>query len=118
MPAVRRGHVRGQAPEPGLERPLGVVAVEVPVQADEDLLGQVLGLVGVAQVLIGERVDPPLVLADQGLERVQVAPSGGAGQPVDVRVVRGLRAKGRQGLVSLHRQELHARRALGCCTRC
>ena len=116
--AVRGGDVGGQAPEPRLEGPLGVVAVEVAIEADEHLLGQVLRLVGVVQVLVGQGVDPPLVALDEALERVQVAAPGGARQRVGARLLSRVRAQGRQGPISLHRQELHARTGFGCYPPC
>jgi len=71
--AVVDGRVRRELPEPRIEWTRGVVAVEVAVELDEDLLGQVLGFVVVADVLEGEAVDAALEPPDQLFECVEVA---------------------------------------------
>src|SRR5207253_3305254 len=70
---VVEADVRGQPPEPGFERPRRVIAAEVAIEMDEDLLGYVLGFAGVANVLVGEAINPALVAADQLFERLAIA---------------------------------------------
>jgi hypothetical protein len=57
-------------------RALSVVARKVAVELDEDLLGEVVSLVEVSEVLVGEAVDSALQPADQLFECVEVAAGG------------------------------------------
>ncbi len=79
-PQVARGDVARDLPEPGLEGPGGVVAVELAVEADEYLLGQVLCLVAVLQVLVGQAKDAALEAVHHLFERGQVSVLGESGQ--------------------------------------
>src|ERR1700694_1136787 len=70
------GGVRGQLPEPGLKRTLGVVAREVAEKLDEDLLREVMSLVEVSEVLVSKAVDAALQSADQLFKCMEVATGG------------------------------------------
>ena len=51
---------------PGPEPPVVATGVEPPIDPDEDLLGQIAGLVGIADVAQRDPENPALVLPDQG----------------------------------------------------
>ena len=57
--------VEGDAPEPGFERPLRIIAVQVGQGGDEGVLHHVIGLVGVADVAAHEAIDPMFVASHQ-----------------------------------------------------
>ena len=57
--------VGGDAVQPGGDAGLGLEAVGVFIDLEEDLLGRVFGFQGVAQQPVGDLIDPLLVAADQ-----------------------------------------------------
>src|SRR5438477_8209337 len=73
LAAVVDGRVGGEFLEPGVEGAFGIVSAQVAIELDEDLLGQVMGLVGVSQMLVGETVNAALQAANQLLEGLAVA---------------------------------------------
>ena len=91
--------VAGDRVDPGAERPLRVVGLRAPEQAQEDLLAYVLGGVAVAREQVREVDDPVPPPVDDGLERPQVPRD----EPRRERLV-GRRRRGSLGAGGLHRE--------------
>src|ERR1700682_6501540 len=73
LAAVIDARVRGQLPEPRLKRPAGVVAPQVAIELDEDLLSEVVRLIEIPEVVVGEAVNAPLQSANQLLKGIEIA---------------------------------------------
>jgi hypothetical protein len=78
------GYIPGNPEEPGAESGLLPELGQTPVKAEENFLGNILGIVGVAGRREGPTVDLPVDAIHQETEGLVIATGGRADQPVEV----------------------------------
>ena len=80
-------HVASEGREPGIEgSSIGLIAAHRPIQANKNLLGQVLGIARRAGEAIANVVDTPVLLLDKLLPSGSIAGDASSNQGISKRV--------------------------------